>query len=51
MNIVVIGGHGLIGSRVVERLRDAGHEVTAASRRTGVDTLTGAGLLETLAVA
>lgn len=51
MNIVVIGGHGLIGSRVVERLRDTGHQVTAASRRTGVDTLTGAGLVEALAAA
>ncbi len=51
MNIVVIGGHGLIGSRVVERLRDTGHQVTAASRRTGVDILTGEGLVEALAAA
>lgn len=49
MNIVVIGGHGLIGSRVVERLRAGGHAVTAASRRTGVDTLSGAGLDAALA--
>jgi len=44
MKIVVIGGHGLIGSRVVECLAALGHEAVAASRRTGVDLLTGRGL-------
>jgi uncharacterized protein YbjT (DUF2867 family) len=44
MKIVVIGGTGRIGSKVVQRLRDAGHEVVAASPQTGVDILTGAGL-------
>jgi uncharacterized protein YbjT (DUF2867 family) len=41
---VVLGGSGLIGSRVVERLRAAGFQVLAASRRTGVNALTGEGL-------
>lgn len=49
MKIVVIGGTGLIGSNVVRRLRANGHEIVAASPRTGVDTLTGAGLAEALA--
>ena len=44
MKIVVIGGTGLIGSKVVARLRARGHEVLAASPRSGVDTVTGAGL-------
>ncbi|GGV25480.1 LysR family transcriptional regulator [Streptomyces longisporoflavus] len=44
MNITVIGGTGLIGSQLVTRLREAGHEVVAASLSTGVDLLTGAGL-------
>ncbi|WP_454696326.1 SDR family oxidoreductase [Achromobacter aegrifaciens] len=48
MKIVVIGGTGLIGSNVVQRLRANGHETVAASPRTGVDTLTGAGLAEAL---
>ena len=48
MKIVVIGGHGLIGSRLVEQLGDDGHDVTAASRRTGVDAVTGDGLAEAL---
>ncbi|NUP07073.1 MAG: SDR family oxidoreductase [Polyangiaceae bacterium] len=49
MKIVVIGGTGLIGSKLVSRLSDKGHEVVAASPRTGVDTLTGKGLPEALA--
>jgi len=49
MKIVVIGGTGLIGSNVVQRLRANGHETVAASPMTGVDTLTGAGLAEALA--
>ena len=44
MKIVVAGGSGLVGARLVTRLREQGHEVVAASRRTGVDTVTGEGL-------
>ncbi|MYW63253.1 NAD(P)H-binding protein [Streptomyces sp. SID8379] len=44
MKITVIGGTGLIGSQLVTRLRDAGHEVVPASLSSGVDLLTGAGL-------
>ena len=49
MKIVVIGGSGLIGSKVVTRLREHGHEAVAASPNTGVDTLTGEGLADALA--
>jgi uncharacterized protein YbjT (DUF2867 family) len=49
MKIVVIGGSGLIGSKLVKRLREAGHEVMAASPDTGVNTITGEGLREALA--
>ena len=49
MKIVVIGGTGLIGSNVVNRLRKQGHEVVAASPNTGVNTITGEGLAEALA--
>jgi uncharacterized protein YbjT (DUF2867 family) len=49
MRIVVIGGSGLIGSRLVARLGAAGHDAVAASPSTGVDTLTGAGLPAVLA--
>jgi len=48
MKIVVIGGTGLIGSKVVRRLTGRGHEAVAASPRTGVDTLTGKGLAKAL---
>jgi uncharacterized protein YbjT (DUF2867 family) len=48
MKIVVIGGTGLIGSKLVERLRDDGHEPLAASPDTGVNALTGEGLAEAL---
>jgi uncharacterized protein YbjT (DUF2867 family) len=48
MNIVIIGGTGLIGSKLVPKLRDAGHEALAASPDTGVNTLTGEGLTEAL---
>ena len=51
MKIVVIGGSGLIGSRLVEKLRAAGHEPLAASPDSGVDTLTGEGLAEALEAA
>ena len=44
MKIVVIGGSGLIGSRVVNIIRQRGHEAAAASPSTGVNTLTGEGL-------
>jgi len=49
MKIVVIGGTGLIGKNLVNRLRQQGHEVIAASPNTGVNTLTGEGLAEALA--
>ena len=48
MKIVVIGGTGLIGSRLVNRLREHGHETVAASPSSGVNTLTGEGLADTL---
>jgi uncharacterized protein YbjT (DUF2867 family) len=48
MKIVVIGGSGLIGSKLVEKLRQAGHDPLAASPDSGVDTLTGEGLAEAL---
>ncbi|MGB6008975.1 SDR family oxidoreductase [Castellaniella sp.] len=48
MKIVVIGGGGLIGSNVVARLMGDGHEVVAASPKTGVDVITGRGLSEAL---
>jgi uncharacterized protein YbjT (DUF2867 family) len=48
MNITVIGASGLIGTKVVALLTAAGHQVVAASRRTGVDVLTGEGLEEAL---
>src|SRR5262245_29288430 len=49
MKIVVIGGTGLIGSKVVERLKRKGHEAIAAAPNTGVNTITGEGLAEALA--
>jgi uncharacterized protein YbjT (DUF2867 family) len=48
MKIVVIGGTGLIGSKVVARLRGAGHDALAAAPNTGVNTLTGEGLAAAL---
>jgi uncharacterized protein YbjT (DUF2867 family) len=48
MRIVVIGGSGLIGSKLVTKLRDHGHDVVAASLDSGVNTLTGEGLAEAL---
>ena len=47
--VVVIGGTGLIGSKVVARLGEQGHEAVAASPNSGVNTLTGEGLAEVLA--
>jgi uncharacterized protein YbjT (DUF2867 family) len=49
MKIVVIGGTGLIGSKVVEKLKQRGHEAIAASPNTGVNTITGEGLNEIVA--
>jgi uncharacterized protein YbjT (DUF2867 family) len=48
MKIVVIGGTGLIGSKLVTWLREQGHEPIAASPKSGVNTLTGEGLAEVL---
>src|ERR1700753_3306443 len=48
MKIVVIGGTGLIGSRLVNKLREYGHEAIPASPNSGVNTLTGEGLAEVL---
>src|SRR6201997_5132756 len=48
MKIVVIGGSGLIGSKLVPKLRERGHEAIAASPNSGVNTLTGEGLAEVL---
>ncbi|RLP96951.1 SDR family oxidoreductase [Micromonospora sp. CV4] len=49
MKIVVIGGTGLIGSKVVAKLGEHGHEAVPAAPNTGVNTLTGEGLAEVLA--
>lgn len=49
MKIVVIGGTGLIGSKLVGRLRSGGHDAVAASPDTGVNTITGEGLADVLA--
>ena len=48
MKIVVIGGTGLIGSKLVQKLREHGHEAVEAAPNTGVNTLTGEGLAEVL---
>src|SRR5215475_7955905 len=48
IKIVVIGGSGLIGTKLVNNLRQRGHEVVAASPSSGVNTLTGEGLAEAL---
>src|SRR5215475_14135356 len=49
MKIVVIGGTGLIGSKVVEKLKQKGHEALAAAPNTGVNTITGKGVKEAMA--
>ena len=49
MKIVVIGGSGLIGTKLVNRLRKQGHDVVAASPKSGVNTVTGEGLADALA--
>src|SRR3989442_6113357 len=48
IKIVVVGGSGLIGSKLVKKLRERGHEAVAASRDSGVNTLTGEGLAEAI---
>jgi uncharacterized protein YbjT (DUF2867 family) len=49
MKVVVIGGTGLIGSKTVANLRQGGHEVAAASPKSGINTITGEGLKEAMA--
>jgi uncharacterized protein YbjT (DUF2867 family) len=49
MRVVVIGGTGVLGSKVIGTLRDRGHDAVAASRSTGVNALTGEGLQDALA--
>lgn len=49
MKIVVIGGTGLIGSKVVNQLKERGHQVIAAAPATGINTITGEGLYEAMA--
>jgi uncharacterized protein YbjT (DUF2867 family) len=48
MKIAVIGGTGLIGSKLVKKLRDQRHQAVAASPKTGVNSITGEGLRDTL---
>jgi uncharacterized protein YbjT (DUF2867 family) len=48
MTLVILGGTGLIGSKLVTRLRERGHDAVAASPETGVNSLTGEGLTEVL---
>lgn len=49
MKITVVGASGLIGAKVVDFLRGQGHDVVAASRSSGADVVTGAGLADALA--
>lgn len=48
MKLVIIGGTGLIGSKLVKKLREHGHEALAASPNTGINSITGDGLAEAL---
>ena len=48
MKVVVIGGTGLIGSKLIKKLKSSGHEAIAASPSTGVNTITGEGLAKVL---
>ena len=49
MKILIVGGNGHVGTRLAARLRDLGHDVSSASRASGVDALTGEGLGEAMA--
>jgi len=49
VNVLVIGGSGLIGSQVIAQLKELGHEAVSASPRSGVNSVTGEGLAEALA--
>jgi uncharacterized protein YbjT (DUF2867 family) len=49
MKVVVIGGSGLVGAKLVNNLRHRGHDVLSASRQSGVNTLTGEGLAAAVA--
>jgi uncharacterized protein YbjT (DUF2867 family) len=49
MNVLVIGGSGLIGSRVIANLTELGHEAVSASPRSGVDSVSGEGLAKAVA--
>jgi uncharacterized protein YbjT (DUF2867 family) len=48
MKIVIVGGTGLIGSKLVNKLRERGHEAVAAAPNTGVNSITGEGLTDAL---
>ena len=48
MKVVVIGGSGLIGKKLVHKLRERGHEAVAASPSSGINAVTGEGLAEVL---
>ena len=48
MKIVLIGGGGLLGKKLAPRLRERGHEALAASRSSGVNAVTGAGLADVM---
>src|ERR1700751_128467 len=48
MKIVVIGGTGLLGSKLVKKLQEQGHEAVAASPNTGINSITGEGLAQAL---
>ena len=48
MKIVVIGGTGLIGSKLVQTLRERGHDALAAAPKTGVNTITREGLAQAI---
>src|SRR5215471_10022167 len=51
MKLIIIGGTGLIGSKLVTKLREHGHEAVPAAPNTGVNTLTGEGLANALQAA